>query len=51
MLCLRSAHRGLTVGFLLVQYSVIHVYTVESLYLFYLLLYLELYLLDDTSIS
>ena len=49
MLCLSQAHRGLTVGFILLQYSVF--YTVENLSLFYLFLYLDLYLLDDTSIS
>ena len=39
-----------SVGFLLLRYSV--VYTVESLSLFYLLLYLDLYLIgDDTSLS
>ena len=43
------AHRDLTIGFTLLLYSV--VYTVESLSLFYLLLYLDLYLLrDDISI-
>ena len=43
------AHWGLTVGFLLLGYSV--VYTVESLSLFFSFLYLDLYLLDVTSIS
>ena len=50
MLCLWRGHRGLTVEFLSLRYSV--VYTVESLSLFYLFLCLDLYLQgDDTSIS
>ena len=50
MLYLWSDHRGLTVGFILLWYSV--VYTVESLSLFYLPFISRLVLLgDDTSIS
>ena len=49
MLCLWSGPPGSTVGFLL-RYSV--VYTVESLSLLYLFLYIALYVLgDDTLIS
>ena len=45
------AYRGLTVVFHLLRYNIV-VYTVESLSLFYLILYLDLYLLrDDTSRS
>ena len=42
------AHRGLPVGFLLLGYSVL--FTVESLYLLYLLLYLDLYVLGDDAL-
>ena len=45
-----QAHRGLPVGYLLLRYSVL--FTVESLSLLYLLLYLDLYVLgDDAFIS
>ena len=42
------AHRGLPVGFLLHRYSVL--FTVESLSLLYLLLYLDLYVLGDDAL-
>ena len=45
MLCLGQAHQGLSVGFLLLRYSV--VFTVESLSLFISFVFLG----DDTSIS
>ena len=43
-----QAHRGLPVGFLLLGYSVL--FTVESLSLLYLLLYLDLYVLGDDAL-
>ena len=43
-----QAHRGLPVGFLLLQYSVL--ITVESLPLLYLLFYLDLYVLGDDAL-
>ena len=44
------AHLGLPVGLLLLRYSVL--FTLESLSLIYLFLYLDLYVLrDDSSIS
>ena len=46
MLCL-WAHLGLTVGFLLLLYAVICM--VESLYLCYLSIYLQLYVLGDNT--
>ena len=42
------AHWGLPVGFLLLRYSVL--FTVESLSLLYLLLYLDLYVLGDDAL-
>ena len=42
------AQRGLPVGFLLHRYSVL--FTVESLSLFYLLFYLDLYVLGDDAL-
>ena len=42
------AHRGLPVGFLLLRYSVL--FTVESLSLLYLLLYLDLHVLGDGAL-
>ena len=50
VLAVCQAHQDLTVGFLLFQYSVL--FTVESLSLLDLLLYLDLYVLgDDTLIG
>ena len=43
-----QAHQGLPVGFLLLRYSVL--FTVESLSLLYLLLYLDLYVLGDDAL-
>ena len=43
-----QAHRGLPVGFLLLQYSVLC--TVESLSLLYLFLYLDLYVFGDDAL-
>ena len=49
-LAICQAHGCLSVGFLLLWYSVL--FTVESLSLLYLLLYLDLYVLgDETLIS
>ena len=42
------AYWGLPVGFLLLQYSVL--FTVEFLSLFYLLLYLDVYVLGDDAL-
>ena len=50
MSCLWSGPPGLTVGFRLLMYSV--GCTMDSFPLFYLILYFDLYVLeDDTSIS
>ena len=43
-----QAHRGLPVGFLLLRYSVL--FTVESLSLIYLLVFLDLYVLEDDAL-
>ena len=48
MLCCCQGHRGLPVGFLLLRYSVL--FTVESLSLLYLLLYLDLSVLGDDAL-
>ena len=42
-----QAHLGLPVGFILLRYAVL--FTVESLSLFYLFLYLDLYVLGDDA--
>ena len=48
MLWLLSGPPGLPVGFLLLRYSVL--FTVESLSLLYLLIYLDLYVLGDNAL-
>ena len=48
MLWLLSGPLGLPVGFLMLWYSVL--FTVESLSLLYLLLYLDLYVLGDDAL-